>query len=206
MLTPCSALSKIEDNYFSLRDRAFQAWDDSYLRYYLQKIGIVDTPATAPRSDLLKTVREAYYHVDDSAWSKMSDRQLRNFLVKEKVLPKEKVGELKRDRLEALVRDNWYKSTDNLVEGWQQVSSFHSRCELTQRRATSATTSCSTTSSSPMPRPVPMRLRSRSRRTTARSPLARHLTTPGRMSVSVGGSGSTRCPCRPLRPVVSSSP
>lgn len=54
-----------EDNYYSLRDNAYQTWDDNTIRNWLEKKGYVKTPVEAKRDDLLATIKNYWYTAND---------------------------------------------------------------------------------------------------------------------------------------------
>lgn len=51
LFTPSSLTKLLEDNYYSLRDNAYQTWDDNTIRNWLEKKGYVKTPVQAKRDE-----------------------------------------------------------------------------------------------------------------------------------------------------------
>ena len=109
----------VEDNYYSLRDTAYQAWDDNMIRNWLEKKGLIKTPMEANRDDLLTTMKSYYYTANDRLWDTWSDAQARTYLVKNQVVSQADAAGLKRDKLEKLLEENWHKLPDNVNAAWK---------------------------------------------------------------------------------------
>lgn len=60
-----------------------------------------------------------FYTANDRVWDTWSDAQARAYLVKNKVVAEADAAGLKRDKLERLLEDNYYKLPDNLEQSWK---------------------------------------------------------------------------------------
>jgi hypothetical protein len=121
MGTFCRLEKLVSDNYYSLRDSAYQAWDDNTIRNWLEKKGLIKTPTEAKRDDLISTMKTYYYSANDRLWDTWSDAKARAYLVKNNVVAEADAAGLKRDRLEKLLEDNWNRLPDNIEQAWKQT-------------------------------------------------------------------------------------
>ncbi|KAI8447791.1 hypothetical protein BY996DRAFT_769152 [Phakopsora pachyrhizi] len=111
-------LALIADNYYGLRDKAYDTWDENSLRSWLEKHGVIKTPAQAKRDDLIKVIKDNYYGAQEKVWDTWSDAEMRAYLVKNNLGKSQELASLKRHQLEEKL-ENGYKSTkDAINQGW----------------------------------------------------------------------------------------
>ena len=109
----------VADNYYSVRDKAYNNWDESSLRSWLESHGLTKTAGPA-REDLLKVVKENYYGDSDKIWDAWSNAEIKAYLLKNKLVERSDVQNLRRDQLEKIINEKYYSIKDNIIGGWSE--------------------------------------------------------------------------------------
>lgn len=121
--------SLIADNYYNVRDKVYENWNDSLLRSWLESHGITKTSAQAKRDELLKVVKENYYGAHDKIWDTWSNAEMKAYLVKEKLAEESGLANLRRNELENMLEEKYSTAKENVVAGWDES---HMRQWLTE--------------------------------------------------------------------------
>jgi hypothetical protein len=108
---------KMKQHYLSAVDPVWKAWSDSYIREWLIAHNIITPPAT-PREKLLAQMEKYYYDSNDYVWSHWTDSDLRQYLIDHKVIKSD--AQLKREKMEKLVQDNWSATSDAFWSSWTE--------------------------------------------------------------------------------------
>jgi hypothetical protein len=109
----------VADNYYSVRDKAFNNWNESSLRAWLESHGLSKTPGQA-REDLLKVVQQNFYGDNDKIWDSWSNAEIKTYLLKNKLAEKSDVQNLRRDSLEKILNEKYYTIKENILGGWSE--------------------------------------------------------------------------------------
>jgi hypothetical protein len=109
----------VADNYYSVRDKAYNSWNESALRSWLEGHGLSKTPGKA-RDDLLKVVQENFYGETDKIWDAWSDAEIKDYLLKNKLAEKNDLQNLRRDELEKILNEKYYSVKENITGGWSE--------------------------------------------------------------------------------------
>ncbi|POV97428.1 hypothetical protein PSHT_14583 [Puccinia striiformis] len=112
-------LSLVADNYYSARDKVYNSWNESALRSWLESHGLTKNPGQA-RDDLLDVVKENFYAETDKIWDAWSDAEIKAYLLKNKLVEKSDLQNLRRDELERVLNEKYYSVKENIVGGWSE--------------------------------------------------------------------------------------
>ena len=110
-------LAKMKQYYVIATDPVWKAWSDSYIREWLIAHNIITPPAT-PREKLLAHMEKYYYDTNDYVWSSWTDSDLRQYLIDHNVIKSD--AQLKREKMEKLVQDNWSATSDAFWSSWTE--------------------------------------------------------------------------------------
>jgi len=110
-------LDKMKQHYRSATEPVWKPWSDSYIREWLIAHNIITPPAT-PREKLLAQMEKYYYDTNSYVWSYWTDSELRQYLIDHNVIKSD--AQLKREKMEKLVQDNWSTASDAFWSSWTE--------------------------------------------------------------------------------------
>ena len=110
-------LAKMKQFYLSTTDPVWKAWSDSYIREWLIAHNIITQPRT-PREKLVVQMEKYYYDTNGYVWSQWTDSDLRQYLIDHKIIKSD--AQLKREKMEKLVQDNWSATSDAFWSSWTE--------------------------------------------------------------------------------------
>jgi hypothetical protein len=104
------------------KDYVWSTWDDTKLRQYLVKQGLIDdrTAAGKKRDELIAAIKDGYKSAEGNAWEVWSDSYIHEWLASHNLIDTRSSVQKTRDEYSDLMRTYYYNTSQRVWDTWSE--------------------------------------------------------------------------------------